>query len=170
MSAVLTDQAQAFGLRIYYREELTLENIKPHSNLLTPTFAQKNKHNPDIFLLPQASHYRWYLEPFVNDIVYLECSDWIIKSDVVDGRQCDRILLKNAFMVGAKKHDVIDMIRIEHIWTVVDRNWKYRNPVEYCERLRLKGFLYMYGSNGERNIGFQTLYAKAIFEDSEEIR
>lgn len=53
-------------------------------------------------------------------------------------------------------------IPIPHIWTVVDSEWKHRVHLTSAGKLYLKGFLYLYGHKGVKNIGFQTLYAKAL--------
>ena len=52
------------------------QQIKPHRNLFTPTIAQKNKHLTTTALLPKAKYYRTYLEPYLNDVVYIECARW----------------------------------------------------------------------------------------------
>ena len=127
------------------------KQIKPHRNLFTPTIAQKNKHLTATALLPKDKYYRTYLEPYLNDAVYIECARWYINPDFVDGRPGDRILLLDAILVSAK-----------HIWTVVDSEWKYRVHLNSAGKLYLKGFLYLYGHKGVKNIGFQTLYAKAL--------
>ena len=69
------------------------KQIKPHRNLFAPTIAQKNKHLTTTALLPKAKYYRTYLEPYLNDVVYIECARWYIKPDFVDGRPGDQILL-----------------------------------------------------------------------------
>lgn len=78
------------------------KQIKPHRNLFTPTIAQKNKHLTATALLPKAKYYRTYLEPYLNDIVYIECTKWTIKPDFVDSRPGDRILLLDAILVSVK--------------------------------------------------------------------
>lgn len=96
------------------------KQIKPHRNLFSPTIAQKNKHLTATALLPKDKYYRTYLEPYLNDVVYIECPRWYIKPDFVDGRPCDRILLLDAILVSAKHHEIQHHIPIPHIWTVVD--------------------------------------------------
>lgn len=146
-----------------HEEESVLEKqIKPHRNLFSPTIAQKNKHLTVTVLLPKAKYYRTYLEPYLNDVVYIECTRWYINPDFVDGRPGDRILLLDAILVSAKHHEIQRPIPIPHIWTVVDSEWKHRVHVNSAGKLYLKGFLYLYGHNGVKNIGFQTLYAKAL--------
>ena len=146
-----------------HKEESGLEKqIKPHRNLFTPTIAQKNKHLTATALLPKAKYYRTYLEPYLNDIVYIECTKWTIKPDFVDGRPGDRILLLDAILVSVKHQKIQRTIPISHIWTVVDSEWKHRVHVNSAGKLYLKGFLYLYGHNGVKNIGFHTLYAKAL--------
>lgn len=139
-----------------------VENIKPHRNLFPPTIAQRNKHSQSIAMLPEARYYRKYLESYLNDVVYIECTKWTIKPDYVDGRPCDRLLLLDARMIASKRHRIEYPIQIDHIWTVVDTDWKYCVCEQSADRLYLKGFLYLYGHNGVKNIGFQTLYAKAF--------
>lgn len=146
-----------------HKEESVLEKqIKPHRNLFTPTIAQKNKHLTATALLPKAKYYRTYLEPYLNDVVYIECTKWYIKPDFIDGRPGDRILLLDAILVLAKHHEIQRPIPIPHIWTVVDSEWKHRVHLNSAGKLYLKGFLYLYGHKGVKNIGFQTLYAKAL--------
>lgn len=146
-----------------HKEESVLEKqIKPHRNLFTPTIAQKNKHLTATALLPKAKCYRTYLEPYLNDVVYIECTKWYIKPDFIDGRPGDCILLLDAILVLAKHHEIQRPIPIPHIWTVVDSEWKHRVHLNSAGKLYLKGFLYLYGHKGVKNIGFQTLYAKAL--------
>lgn len=57
------------------------KQIKPHRNLFAPTIAQKNKHLTATALLPNDKYYRTYLEPYLNDVVYIECPRWYIKPD-----------------------------------------------------------------------------------------
>lgn len=123
---------------------------------------QKNKHLTATALLPKAKYYRTYLEPYLNDVVYIECTKWYIKPDFIDGRPGDRILLLDAILVLAKHHEIQRPIPIPHIWTVVDSEWKHRVHLNSAGKLYLKGFLYLYGHKGVKNIGFQTLYAKAL--------
>lgn len=139
-----------------------MENIKPHRNLFPPTIAQRNKHSQSTAMLPEARYYRKYLESYLNDVVYIECTKWTMKPDYVDGRPCDRLLLLDARMIASKRHNIEYPIQIDHIWTVVDTDWKYRVCEQSADRLYLKGFLYLYRHNGVKNIGFQTLYAKAF--------
>lgn len=82
------------------------KQIKPHRNLFTPTIAQKNKHLTATALLPKAKCYRTYLEPYLNDVVYIECTKWYIKPDFIDGRPGDCILLLDAILVLAKHHEI----------------------------------------------------------------
>ncbi len=138
------------------------KQIKPHRNLFEPTIAQKNKHLAATALLPKAKYYRTYLEPYLNDVVYIECPRWYIKPDFVDGRPGDQILLLDAILVSAKHHEIQHPIPIPHIWTVVDSEWKHRVHLNSAGKLYLKGFLYLYGHKGVKNIGFQTLYAKVL--------
>ena len=146
-----------------HKEKSILEQqIKPHRNLFAPTIAQKNKHLTATALLPTDKYYRTYLEPYLNDVVYIECPRWYIKPDFVDGRPGDQILLLDAILVSAKHHEIQRPIPIPHIWTVVDSEWKHRVHVNSAGKLYLKGFLYLYGHKGVKNIGFQTLYAKAL--------
>lgn len=146
-----------------HKEESILEKqIKPHRNLFAPTIAQKNKHLTTTALLPKAKYYRTYLEPYLNDVVYIECARWYIKPDFVDGRPGDQILLLDAILVSAKHHEIQHPIPIPHIWTVVDSEWKHRVHLNSAGKLYLKGFLYLYGHKGVKNIGFQTLYAKVL--------
>lgn len=102
------------------------QQIKPHRNLFAPTIAQKNKHLTATALLPKDKYYRTYLEPYLNDVVYIECARWYIKPDFVDGRPGDQILLLDAILVSAKHHEIQRPIPIPHIWTVVDSEWKHR--------------------------------------------
>lgn len=137
-------------------------SIKPHRNLFGLTNAQANKYSSELRTLPDAKYFRRDLVPFVNSIVYIECSKWSINPDFVDGKRCDRILLINANIVAAKKTIIEYPIYIQHIWTVVDEGWKKRVNERYAKSLYLKGFLYLYESKGKKNIGFQTLYCKTI--------
>lgn len=116
------------------------KQIKPHRNLFSPTIAQKNKHLTATALLPKAKYYRTYLEPYLNDVVYIECTRWYIKPDFVDGRPGDRILLLDAILVSTKHHEIQRPIPIPHIWTVVDSEWKHRVHVNSAGKLYLKGF------------------------------
>ena len=82
-----------------HKEESILEQqIKPHRNLFEPTIAQKNKHLTTTALLPKAKYYRTYLEPYLNDVVYIECARWYIKPDFVDGRPGDQILFWDCYI------------------------------------------------------------------------
>ena len=94
--------------------------------------------------------------------MYIECERWYIKLDFVNGRHGDRILLLDAILVSSKHHEMQHHIPISHIWTVVDSEWKHRVHLNSAGKLYLKGFLYFYGHKGVKNIGFQTLYAKAL--------
>lgn len=131
------------------------KQIKPHRNLFAPTIAQKNKHLTTTALLPKAKYYRTYLEPYLNDVVYIECARWYIKPDFVDGRPGDRILLLDAILVSAKHHEIQHHIPISHIWTVVDSEWKHRVHVNSAGKLYLKGFCIFTGTRALRILDFR---------------
>lgn len=131
------------------------KQIKPHRNLFSPTIAQKNKHLTATALLPKDKYYRTYLEPYLNDVVYIECPRWYIKPDFVDGRPGDRILLLDAILVSAKHHEIQRPIPIPHIWTVVDSEWKHRVHLNSAGKLYLKGFCIFTGIRALRISGFR---------------
>ena len=99
------------------------QQIKPHRNLFEPTIAQKNKHLTTTALLPKAKYYRTYLEPYLNDVVYIECARWYIKPDFVDGRPGDQILLLDLCRYGFQPHPekpfLLDKNKIHQIHRVL---------------------------------------------------
>ena len=136
---------------------------KSTTNLWQRTYSHKNKNNPSLQDLPKARHYRVNLEPLLGSVVDIDCQSYIFTPAIVDNKPCLRILLVDGEVVKAPKSRKVDLpIKIQHIWTLVDKEWCIRNNISGSVKLRFRGFIYLYNHNGRKNIGLQTLSVKPI--------
>ena len=136
---------------------------KTTTNLFQATASQKNKHNNYLLALPESKHYRKQLEPLLGAVVNIETDRFTLISDMVDGKPCHRILLENADVVKCPvNRNIKTPVHIQHIWTLVDSDWIDRNKFSQFYRLRIRGFLYLYDHNGEKNIGLQALSIRPV--------
>ena len=135
-------------------------------NLFRSTSSQKNRHDPSLLLLPESKYYRKQLEPLLGAAVDIDCDQFTLIPDTVEGKSCHRILLKNAEVVKAPiGRGVVLPIHIQHIWALVDDGWIDRNVLPQFCTLRIRGLLHLYNHNGEKNIGFQTFSVRPMQVD-----
>lgn len=140
-----------------------MSNIKPFTNRFMVTKSQERKFRRYIAKLPSSKFYRKELEPLLGAAVDLCCDEWKIIPSVVDGKECLRLLMLNVKIVKVPKSRGIDVpVVIEHIWTVLDKDWYERNSIQKGYILKLRGFLYLYSHHKMKNIGFQAFSAKPV--------
>ena len=131
-------------------------------NNLWQTKSQKKMNVNEVKALKPSKHYRTSLEPLLQCRIIIKSDSWSCCSDTVDGIPCTKIFMRNAEVISipAHKKNLVSLpIIVHHLWTVVDADWVQRASPKRGEPLFIKGFLYEYGSRGERNIGLQTLCA-----------
>lgn len=139
---------------------------KATANLFQSTSSQKNKHDSSLVSLPESKYYRKQLEPLLGAVVNIDCDKFTLVPDMVDGKPCHRILLENADVVKCPtSRGLVPPVHIQHIWTLVDDGWMDRNEFPQFCKLHIRGFLYLYNHNGEKNIGLQTLSARPVQGD-----
>lgn len=140
-----------------------MANIKNGTNRFMVTKSQEHKFSIHIAELPEAKGYRKDLEPLLGAAVKIQCSNVVFIPSVVDGKDCFRVLLRNAEVISVPKSRGIEVpFTISHIWTILDCKWKDRNDYVSSSVLRLKGFLYLYKHHGKKNIGFQAFGAIVV--------
>ena len=134
---------------------------RPYINFFQQTISQKYKNSAIVKSTKKSAKYRNELEILLGAVVKLECHDWKFVESKVDGKDCDKILLRNSSVIKAPTGRNVKLpIQIEHIWTIVDKDWKNRNKFSDGCYLECKGFIYEYISQGKKNIGFQSLSVK----------
>ena len=136
---------------------------KKTTNLFQQTSAQKHKHDSSLLMLPESKYYRRQLEPLLGAVVNIDCDKFTLIPDTVDGKSCHRMLLEKADVVKCPVSRGLEPpVHIQHIWTLVDDGWMERNEFPQFCKLHIRGFLYLYNHNGEKNIGLQTLSARPV--------
>lgn len=131
---------------------------KSTTNLFQETKSQKRKFQQWVQSLPESTFYRKQLEPLLGAVIVVECYDWELLPAQVDGIPCDKILLRNANVIKCPASRNIKVpLPIQHIWTLVDAEWKIRNKDILTSGLKIRAFVYLYSHNNVKNIGLQTL-------------
>ena len=118
--------------------------------------------------MEQANYYRKELEPFISDLVFIDCDDFEIEFNptFIKITLYDSIVTKT----NKKSKENLLPISIERIPIFLDKNFIMRNLKKYPQEinfskytLKIVGSVYVFADkNGFKNIGIKTITCKFV--------
>lgn len=91
-----------------------------YKNKLGMTSAQKYKFSHTLAKLPKVKHYIDEMGPLLGSVIDIECDNWVIISDEIEGVKCDSLKLESAVIVKCPSGRNVEVpLKLnKKLWTV----------------------------------------------------
>lgn len=129
------------------KNQITNNILFPHNIKLTP--YPEN--------IPKSDHYRNELSEMIGKNVCVFGKFTIIRRELVDGINVNKILIQDAYVIKNRK-----MISVDHMWTTIPKGFMHKNHIKQNRSIACTGYLYEYISKNTRNIGFKLATVREV--------